>query len=202
MKYKSNSLRNVILTAIFIPLIAIIIIFICADCEPKEITDITAISVDEIGEDYKPYYIEQLQILERYAFKTVDSYESTDGYSDDTYYAHRGDEPMDEYELFTEYYIVLFQDKSENPYLASMSVSSEAEMSELLNSTDGTLVIPACVSISSQKPNETFLNNYDLKILDMKCEKLQEYSQKLDIPNKSLNMVYKYETIDEYYENE
>ncbi len=199
MKRKPNELRNALLTAIFVPLIAFIF-FTYADSKPKEITDITIVSVDDIGE-YKPFYIENLQIVKRYAFKTVDSYTDSDGYSDNSYYAYRADDPMDEYELFEEYYIVVFTDISGSRHLASMTVRPYKSKSVDFNSSDGNLMISACVSATGEPENTLFLNSYDKKILQFRDEAIANYAKESSIPYEGINMVYQCETIEEYYDN-
>ena len=196
MKKSNNTLVKIIVICICITFAAFLVFSLLEKQAPKEITDITTITADQIGEGYKPYYIEELHIIERYAFMTIDDYTDSEGYSSTSYYPHAADEPMDEYELWEEYYIVMFYDSSGTPHLASLTTRDFEKVSQESS------VISACVSATSEPADTTFMNNYDKKILELREESLNAYSAESGIPYEGIRMEYKYETLDEYYENQ
>ena len=88
------------------------------------------------------FYIEDLEVLERYAFKTVEERSDADGQPEESvYYVYDASQPMDEHTLLSEYYVVKFADE-EREYIASLTVS--ADMAVPLENTP--VHITACVN--------------------------------------------------------
>ena len=74
-------------------------------------------------DDYTILYVENLEVLKRYAFETVYEYRDSEGsYTDTTYYVYEDSQPMDKHELFAEYYIVKFCDKNNKEYIERLIV--------------------------------------------------------------------------------
>lgn len=176
---------------------------------PETITDMSGVTPEDIV-DYHVYYIEDLYILERYAFQTADEYDDIEsGYTDITFRVYSGDQPMDKYELHSEYYVVMFHDKNGEPHLASLSVSASKDMSSVLNACgSGTytfedpLTVSACVGAYYASANEALQNRNDIEIGELRESRLAAYSGESGIPYDGLCLGYRSATKAEFAEDE
>ncbi len=177
-------------------IITIIMSLIVTACSVEKgsapIPSIAEISVNDMGEDYKTYHIEQLYVLEKYAFITADEYEDIEsGYSDITYRVYTADQPMDKYELFEEYYIVMFQDNSGEFHLASLSIRDFDISEQLAAATSEEPQIISANVAAAAKYNITEFNSRDKEINMLTNETLNAYSAEHNIPYEGILMIYK-----------
>ena len=155
-------------------------------------SDINLSDIDE----YTILYVENLEILERYAFKTVYEYRDSEGtYTDTTYYVYEASHPMDKHKLFAEYYIVKFRDKNNKEYIASLSVAADDDIASSLKNTP--LQISACVG-ASPFSSTTFLNTYDKQLRELRETSLNNYSQQSQIERTHITLGYQAENIEQY----
>lgn len=88
------------------------------------------------------FYIEDLEVLERYAFKTIEQPSDEDGQPKEAiYHIYDASQPMDEFTLLYEYYVVKFAD-AEKEYIAALTVSAGKDVA--LENTP--VSITACVN--------------------------------------------------------
>lgn len=144
----------------------------------------------------KVVFFEELEVLERYAFQTMDEYTDSEGtYVDTTYYVYDGSHPMDKNELHSEYYIVKLCDEDGNEFITSMSVAADRHMTSTLKKCP--IKISACAWVSEF--SKLKLQNSNDKKLDKLEEKaLNEYSEASGIPRANVTLGYKNETIKQY----
>lgn len=198
--------------SVFLKIVSILMIIGGVEClifsalyqeTPKKIEDISDIVVSDITE-YSTVYIEELDVLERYAFKTKDEYKDSEGtYTEVNYYVYDASSPMDDNELFAEFYIVKFLDKTGQEQLASLSVSSDKDIAESLNKCPTT--ISACIGVSPVS-NSQLLNSYDKELRQIREQSLLEYSTKSELPEvNNITFGYQNESIEQYqkeYQND
>lgn len=157
----------------------------------------SAINISVLDE-HTVLYVEDLEVLERYAFQTVDEYQDSEGsYSDTTYYVYDASHPMDGHELFAEYYIVKFSDKTGKEYIASLSVSADDHIAPALKNTP--LQISACVS-ALPGANTAFLNANDKQLAELREAALNDYAQKSQTERAHFTLGYQAESIAQYNE--
>ncbi len=155
-------------------------------------SDVTISDIDE----YTILYVENLEVLERYAFKTVYEYRDSEGtYTDTTYYVYEDSHPMDKHELFAEYYIVKFHDKNNKEYIASLSVAADDDIASSIKNTP--LQISACVGVSPIS-STTLLNTYDKQLHEIRETSLNNYSQQLQAEKAHISLGYQAENIEQY----
>lgn len=180
---------------------------------PAKAPEVPADMADSAFEDivdYDVYYIEELYILERYAFQTADEYDDIEsGYTDITFRVYSGDQPMDKYDLDSEYYVVLFHDKYGKPHLASLYVNADKDMSSVLNACgngmytlEDPLSVSACVGAYYSSTNEALLNRNEIEIGELRESRLSAYSEDCGIPYDGLRLGYRSATKAEFAENE
>ena len=159
----------------------------------ENVSDINISNIDE----HTVLYIEDLEILERYAFETLYEYrDSEGGYTDTTYYVYEDSHPKDEHELFAEYYIVKFCDKSDNEYVASLSVSASDDVASLLE--DAPLQISACVGAVPISSSTVLSNENDKQLIELREDSLNKFSEKSQIERANVTLGYKAESIEQY----
>lgn len=160
-----------------------------------EVKNATTINILDINE-YTVLYVENLEILERYAFQTVYEYRDSEGtYTDTTYYVYDAFQPMDKHELFAEYYIVKFNDKTGKEYIASLSVDADDDIALSLRNTP--LQISACVGVSPVS-TATFLNTNDKQVHELRESSLSKYSQQSQIESAHITLGYQAGSIAQY----
>lgn len=109
--------------------------------KPETVHHMSTASISQMRER-TVFYIEDLEVLKRYAFKTVEERSDADGQPEESvYYVYDASQPMDEHKLLSEYYVVKFADE-EREYIASLTVS--ADMAVPLENTP--VHITACVN--------------------------------------------------------
>ncbi len=161
---------------------------------PK-IKEISKINISDIT-DYTTLYIENLEIIERYAFKTEDEYKDSEGtYTEINYYVYDAMQPMDDNELSSEYYIVKFKDKSGKEYVSSLSVSADKTIAKKLKNCP--LSTSACVGAAPISSNK-LLNSYDVKLSDLRDSALTEYANNFEVTCANITLGYQNETIEQY----
>lgn len=75
------------------------------------------------------FYIENLEVLERYAIKVIQENDGSNGMPEDSaYYVYDASAAVDEYTPWAEYYVVRFTDR-EKEYVASLTVSAGKNIS-------------------------------------------------------------------------
>lgn len=191
--------------SIFLKIVSILMIIGGVEClifsatyqeSPKKVEHASDIIVSDIT-DYSIVYIEELNVLERYAFKTKDEYKDSEGtYTEVNFYVYDASSPMDNNELFAEYYIVKFRDKTGQEQIASLSVSSDEEIATSLSKCPTT--ISACIGVSPVS-NSKLLNSYDKELKQIREQSLLEYSTTSELPQISnITFGYQNESIEQY----
>lgn len=156
------------------------------------------INISDIDE-YTILYVENLEVLEQYAFKTMYEYRDSEGtYTDTTYYVYEASHPMDKNKLFAEYYIVKFRDKNNKEYIASLSVAADDDIVSSLKNTP--LQISACVG-ASPVSSTTLLNTYDKQLRELRETSLNNYSQQSQIEKAHISLEYQAGNIEQYNRN-
>lgn len=163
--------------------------------DQRAIENVSDISISDIDE-HTVLYVEKLEVLERYAFQTVDEYQDSEGsYSDTTYYVYPASHPMDKHTLFAEYYIVKFTDKTGKEYVASLTVSAEDDIASSLRNTP--LQIGACVG-AAPYANSAFSNTNDKQLAELREASLKNYSQHSQAESAQITLGYRAASIAQY----
>ena len=167
--------------------------------KPEKIENITEIQVSDLG-DSSVVYFDRLNVVQRYAFQTIDEYEDSEsGYSDVTYRVYDASQPMDRYDLHSEYYIVSFSDKSGTEYITSMSVYAEKSIRDVLSNTPVT--IPACVTASRITGDSAFLNTNDKELIQLRETVLDAYAQQTGIARADIRLSYQSSSTAQYLQD-
>ena len=190
--------------SIFLRIVFVLMIIGAIECaifaivyqgDAVQVENASDISIADINE-HTILYVENLEILERYAFKTVEEYRDSEGtYVDTTYYVYEASHPMDNHELFAEYYIVKFCDKNNKEYLASLSVAADDDIAGSLKNTP--LQISACVG-AAPLSNSALLNTYDEQLKELRKTALNHYSQQSQTEQAHISLGYQAESIEQY----
>ncbi len=192
-----------------IKIIACVLIIICAiECmlfailyngEKIEIKNASDISLSDIDE-HTTIYIEDFEILERYAFKTVYEYSDSEGsYSSDTYYVYEATHPMDKNELFAEYFIVKFCDKNNKEYITSLCIDASNEIASSLKNVP--LQISACVWTLYPSSATALSSETDKQLIEIRETSLNNYSQQSQIERAPVIFEYQSESAEQYIQD-
>lgn len=166
--------------------------------KPVEIQNMADVNVS-VMEQYSTVYIDELYILDRYAFETIHEYRKDyeTGYSSDpVYFAYEGSQPMDKNELFVEYFVVKFTDQSGKEYVASMSVLAGKRYSPSLKELP--LKISAVAGAGIPSDGDIYFDfddSNDAKLFRWKTAALDKYAESLQIPQAGITLGYQAENI-------
>lgn len=144
-------------------------------------------------------YLEDLEVLERYAFQTVHEYADSEGiYSEVTYHVYEASQPMDGNHLFGEYYIAKFRDKTGTEYITSLSVSAYRPVAPLL--AKAPITISACVGV---RPIENMYpqNTNDQELFVLQEAALDAYARESGISRAPFTFGYLDDAIVEYQQS-
>ena len=190
--------------SVFLTILSILMIIGAVEClvfsllyqeSPDQVGTITEIEISQAKASSK-MYLEELEVLERYAFQTIYEYEDSEGiYSDVTYYVYEDSHPMDRNQLFGEYYIVKFRDKTGTEYITSLSVSAYRSVAPLL--AEAPVTIPACVGVRPIE-NRYPENSNDRELYVLQEAALDAYAQESGISRAPVTFGYLDDTIAEY----
>lgn len=190
--------------AVFLTIVYVLIVIGAIECaifaivykgDNIQVENASDMNISDIDE-YTILYVENLEILERYAFETVYEYRDSEGsYTDITYYVYEASHPMDEHELFAEFYIVKFRDKTNKEYIASLSVDADDDIASSLKNTP--LQISACVG-AAPFSNTAFSNANDKQLRELRETSLNNYSQQTQIEKANITLGYQAESIEQY----
>lgn len=190
--------------AVFLTIVYVLIVIGAIECaifaivykgDNIQVENASDINISDIDE-YTILYVENLEILERYAFETVYEYRDSEGsYTDITYYVYEASHPMDEHELFAEFYIVKFRDKTNKEYIASLSVDADDDIASSLKNTP--LQISACVG-AAPFSSTAFSNANDKQLRELRETSLNNYSQQTQIEQANITLGYQAESIEQY----
>lgn len=198
-------------TIVFLKVIYVLIIVGAIECfigallyeaPVDDVKNISDVDIYEIN-DYSKIYFEEIEVLERYAFKTAHEYsDSENSYSDVTYYVYQDSHPMDDNQLFAEYYIVKFSDKTGKEYITSLSVAADENVK--LFSDDMPLKMSVCAGASLISSDE--LPNLEVDYpgnneIVLRETTLNKYSQSSGISRACITLGYIAEDIEEYQQD-
>ena len=165
---------------------------------PGAVAYVTELDISRVKETVT-VYIEELDVLERYAFQTLYEYADSEGiYTDVKYYVYEASHPMDDNQLFGEYYIVKFKDKTGTQYITSLSVSAYKDIGPTLKNAPVT--VSACVGMQPVQGPNSFTNSNDRELYDLREAALDAYSQKTGIRRANVTLGYQEETVSQYQE--
>ena len=192
-------------TAIALRIICVFMIIGALEClifsimfkgDNTKIENASDINISDIDES-TVLYIENLEVSERYAFETIDEYRDSEGtYEDTTYYVYDASQPMDEHELFAEFYIVKFCDKNNKERIASLSVPADCDIAHSLKNTP--LQISACFWVSPFSSDSFLLNTNDKKLNELRETSLNDYSQQSQIEQAHITLEYVSDSVEQY----
>lgn len=161
---------------------------------PRQIQNMAGVDISQIRET-STFFVEDLEVLRRYAFQTVHEYEDSEsGYSDTDYYVYSDSQPMDGNDLFTEYYIVKFCDKTGTEYITSLSVLAGKDISPSLRNTP--LRLDACVG-ASLIGEKKLLNSNDKDLYRLQEEALDAFARESGLPRANITLGYQTRTVQE-----
>lgn len=196
MKKKPSTFRTILSVLMIIGAVMCLIFSVMYQENPGQVAYITELDVSRAKETVT-VYIEELEVLERYAFQTIHEHEDSDGiYSDVQYYVYDASQPMDSNRLFGEYYIVKFRDKTGEAYITSLSVSASKTVAPTLHGAPVT--ISACVGMQPLQADGAFTNNNDIELHALREAALDAYSQKTGIRRANVTLGYQEETVSQY----
>ena len=159
---------------------------------PKQIQNMDVVDISEIRET-STFFVEDLEVLQRYAFETVHEYEDSEsGYSDTDYYVYSDSQPMDKNDLFGEYYIVKFTDKTGTEYITSLSVLANKDIAPSLR--NGPVRLDACVGASLIAETK-LLNSNDKDLHRLREEALDAYARESQLPRANITLGYQTRTV-------
>lgn len=161
---------------------------------PRDIQNMASVDITEIRET-STFFVEDLQVLSRYAFKTVHEYEDSEsGYSDTQYYVYSDSQPMDNNDLFAEYYIVKFSDKTGTEYITSLSVLAGKDIAPSLRSTP--VRLDACLG-AALIAEEKLLNSEDEDLRRLRAEALDACARESGLPRAQIKLGYQTRSVAE-----
>lgn len=151
-------------------------------------------------EQYTTVYFDKIDVLERYAFKTMHEYKDSEGsYTDTTYYVYDASQPMDKNELISEYYIVKISDKNGGEYITSLSIDTSKDIYTTVKNAP--IQISACVGASPAPLNDLSPDTTEGQLKILRETSLKEYSEKSQIPTAPVILAYKTETSEQALNN-
>lgn len=161
--------------------------------EAPEVKQLSDVNIFELT-DYEVVYFDKLEILERYAFQTMDEYsDSEGGYTDIKFFVYPGSHAMDDNELTAEYYVVKFYDQEGTAYVASMTVSASDGSSISLDG--GSQTISACVGIGKMSHGS---DTDDRELEQLREDALDAYAEKAQAEPVDRSLGYQSDSIDQY----
>lgn len=193
--------------SIFLRVLAVVMIIIGIIClgfgafgsfetaEVKNMSDISAYGVA----DYTVLYFEELEVLERYAFKTEYEYRDSEGtYEETDYFVYDASQPMDDNELFAEYYIVKFSDNTGKEFVTSLCVRMDKSHKPDLATLPAQ--ISCCAYVATISDN-ALANSYDVELANLRRAAINEYSGKTGASAASVALEYKTHSVSQYQQD-
>lgn len=198
MKKKPSRIQTILSVLMIVGAVMCLIFSAAYQDDPGAVAYVTDLDVSRVKESAS-VYMEELEVLERYAFQTIHEHEDSDGiYSDVQYYVYDASQPMDSNRLFGEYYIVKFRDKTGEAYITSLSVSAFKRVAPSLR--DAPVTISACVGMHPLQEDSAFTNNNDLELHALREAALDAYAQKTGIRRAGITLGYQEERVSQYQE--
>ena len=162
--------------------------------EPFKSENISNIDVSLV-EDYNYICFDEIEILERYAFRTKRVETDSEGTKTGTYYyVYDSSQPMDNNRLDAEYFVVRFCDKNGEEYVTSLWVPAGKTYSPHLSSGKTQMCVAPYSSGGS--------SDHKVKLLQLESAAVSRYTTEEGIKRASFSLEYKGATVEQYQKTE